>query len=135
MGYIDLSQPYLKFYGLSSANETPTLNETINSAKGNSLSLGFGAINNVDKRLWVGMGRYQSPVELPTVIILKQSGQTPSTSTIYNAGTIIINTVDNKAWVGTGNASTEGSFISISPSAADNADIDGGEFSLDGGTF
>lgn len=126
MGYIDLSQPYLKFYGLSSANETPTLNETINSTKGNSLSLGFGAINNIDKRLWVGMGRYQSPVELPIVIILKQNGQTPSTSVVYNAGTIIINTVDNLAWIGTGNTTTEGSFISLQS---------GAEISLDGGSF
>ena len=74
-------------------------------------------------------------LETPNIINLTVAGETPSTSTIYNAGTLIINTVDNKAWVGTGNASTEGSFISISPSAADNADIDGGEFSLDGGTY
>ena len=68
-------------------------------------------------------------------VILSESNQIPDVNMFYSAGTLIINTVDNKAWIGTGNNGTNGSFISISPSAADNADIDGGEFSLDGGTF
>ena len=114
---------------------TPILNETLVSTQRTGVKIGETIINYEDKRFFIGMGLTKTPLELTNVINLNVSGETPSTSVVYNAGTIIINTVDNKAWLGTGNASTEGSFISISPSAADNADIDGGEFSLDGGTY
>jgi len=136
MSYKSFENSYLNLMGIFNSGETPVVTD-IQAAtdNGNGLLMGQAAINNLDKRFWIGMGKFQAPIEVSNVLILTISGQTPSTSTVYNAGTIIINTVDNKAWVGTGNASTEGSFISISPSAADNADIDGGEFSLDGGTF
>ncbi len=136
MSYKSFENSYLNLMGIFNSGETPVVTD-IQAAtnNGNGLLMGQAAINNLDKRFWIGMGKFQAPIEVSNVLILTISGQTPSTSVVYNAGTIIINTVDNKAWVGTGNASTEGSFISISPSAADNADIDGGEFSLDGGTF
>ena len=122
--------------GIFNSGETPVVTD-IQAAtdNGNGLLMGQAAINNLDKRFWIGMGKFQAPIEVSNVLILTVSGQTPSISVVYNAGTIIINTVDNKAWIGTGNNGTNGSFISISPSAADNADIDGGEFSLDGGTY
>jgi len=59
-------------------------------------------------------------------VILNESNQIPDVNMFYSAGTLIINTVDNKAWIGTGNASTEGSFISLQS---------GAEISLDGGSF
>lgn len=136
MSYKSFENSYLNLMGIFNSGETPVVTDTQAATdNGNGLLMGQAAINNLDKRFWIGMGKFQAPIEVSNVLILTVSGQTPSTSVVYNAGTIIINTVDNKAWIGTGNASTEGSFISISPSAADNADIDGGEFSLDGGTF
>ena len=136
MSYKSFENSYLNLMGIFNSGETPVVTD-IQAAtdNGNGLLMGQAAINNLDKRFWIGMGKFQAPIEVSNVLTLTISGQTPSTSVVYNAGTLIINTVDNKAWIGTGNASTEGSFISISPSAADNADIDGGEFSLDGGTF
>ena len=136
MAYRKFENSFLNLLGLFTKSETPVVTDSQAATdNGNGLLMGQAAINNLDKRFWIGMGKFQAPIEVSNVLILTISGQTPSTSVVYNAGTLIINTVDNKAWIGTGNASTNGSFISISPSAADNADIDGGEFSLDGGTF
>ena len=136
MSYKSFENSYLNLMGIFNSGETPVVTD-IQAAtnNGNGLLMGQAAINNLDKRFWIGMGKFQAPIEVSNVLILTISGQKPSASLVYNAGTIIINTIDNKAWIGTGNASTNGSFISISPSAADNADIDGGEFTLDGGHF
>ena len=105
---------------------TPILNETSVSAERTGVKIGETIINYEDKRFWIGMGLAKTPLELTNVINLNVSGETPSTSVVYNAGTIIINTVDNLAWIGTGNTTTEGSFISLQSGAA---------ISLDGGSF
>lgn len=93
---------------------TPILNETLVSTEHTGVKIGETIINYEDKRFFIGMGLAKTPLEVSNVLILNISGQTPSTSVVYNAGTIIINTVDNKAWIGTGNNGTNGSFISIS---------------------
>jgi hypothetical protein len=117
----------LKLLGFATSAETPVDTDSLaQSGGGNGLLMGEAAINNSMKRFWIGMGRYQAPIEISNVIILKESGETPSLETIYNAGTLIINTVDSLAWVGTGNQTTNGSFVSING---------GGVSSLDGGTF
>lgn len=116
----------LKILGFTTDVETPVDTNTLaQSGSGNGLLMGEAAINNSMKRLWVGMGRYQTPIEVSSVIILKQSGETPSTNVVYNAGALIINTVDNLAWVGTGSMGTNGSFVPVN----------GGVTDLDGGTF
>jgi hypothetical protein len=105
---------------------TPILNETLVSTERRGVKIGETIINYEDKRFFIGMGLTKTPLELTNVINLNVSGETPSTSVVYNAGTIIINTVDNLAWIGTGNTTTEGSFISLQSGAA---------ISLDGGSF
>lgn len=125
MGYQDYNL-VLKLLGFTTSIETPVDTDTLaQSNGGNGLLMGEAAINNYAKRFWIGMGKYQAPIEISSVVILKESGEIPSENTLYNAGTLIINTVDNLAWIGTGNQTTEGSFISIS----------GGVTDLDGGTF
>ena len=117
----------LKLLGFTTSGETPVDTDILaQSGAGNGLLMGEAAINNSMKRFWIGMGKYQTPIEISNVLILKESGETPSMQTVYNAGTLIINTVDNLAWIGTGNRTTEGSFVSING---------GGVSSLDGGTF
>lgn len=105
---------------------TPILNETLVSTQRTGVKIGETIINYEDKRFFIGMGLTKTPLELTNVINLNVSGETPSTSVVYNAGTLIINTVDNLAWIGTGNHGTNGSFISLQS---------GAEISLDGGSF
>lgn len=66
-------------------------------------------------------------------VILSESNEIPDTNMFYSAGTLIINTVDKKIWIGTGIITNEGSFISLQ--SGPETGIDGGEFSLDGGTY
>lgn len=127
MPYQQFENSLLNLLGLFNHTETPVLSDQQTASGASGLSLGLAAINNIDKRFWIGMGRYQAPIEISNVIILENSGQIPSSQTVYNAGTLIINTVDNLAWVGTGNQTSEGSFVSINGG--------GGVSSLDGGTF
>lgn len=125
MAYRDFNA-FLKLLGLFTENETPvTTDSAAQSNGGNGLLMGEAAINNIDKRFWIGMGRYQAPIEISSVIVLKQSGETPSINVVYNAGALIINTIDNLAWVGTGSMGTNGSFVPVN----------GGVTDLDGGTF
>jgi hypothetical protein len=124
MAYQKFENSFLNLLELFTQTETPVLSDE-QAVSGNGLSLGLAAINNLDKRFWIGMGTYQAPIEISSVIILKQAGETPSASKTYNAGTLIINTVDNLAWIGTGNQTSDGSFVSIN----------GGIVDLDGGTF
>lgn len=124
MAYQDLNA-FLKLLGLNTDYETPVNTDAAAQAgAGNGLLMGEAAINNINKRFWIGMGRYQTPIEISSVITLTTSGQTPNGDTVYNPGTLIINTVDNLAWIGTGGTGTDGGYISIS-----------GITSLDGGTF
>jgi hypothetical protein len=127
MPYQKFENSLLNLLGLFNQTETPVLSDQQTASGASGLSLGQAAINNIDKRFWIGMGKYQAPIEISNVILLNQTGATPSTSTIYNAGTLIINTIDNLAWVGTGNTETNESFVSINGG--------GGVSSLDGGTF
>ena len=116
----------LKLLGFTTSAETPVDTDTLaQNGSGNGLLMGEAAINNSMKRFWIGMGKYQAPIEISNVIILKQTGEVPSVNELYNAGTLIINTIDNLAWVGTGNQTSDGSYISIN----------GGVTDLDGGTF
>ena len=127
MAYQKFENSFLNLLGLFSPTETPiSTDEQALVGSGQGLSLGLAAINNIDKRFWIGMGRFQAPIEISSVIILKESGEIPTSNTIYNAGTLIINTVDNLAWVGTGATGTSESYISING---------GGITDLDGGTF
>jgi len=105
---------------------TPILNETLVSTERRGVKIGETIINYEDKRFFIGMGLTKTPLELTNVINLNVSGEKPSASVVYNAGTLIINTVDNLAWIGTGNHGTNGSFISLQS---------GAEISLDGGSF
>ena len=115
----------LKLLGFTTSAETPVDTDTLaQNGAGNGLLMGEAAINNSMKRFWIGMGKYQAPIEISSVIILKETGEIPSENTLYNAGTLIINTVDNLAWIGTGSMGTNGSFVSIT-----------GVTDLDGGTF
>jgi hypothetical protein len=124
MAYQDLNA-FLKLLGLNTDNETPVNTDSAaQTGGGNGLLMGEAAINNINKRFWIGMGRYQAPIEISSVITLNTTGQTPNGDTVYNPGTLIINTVDNLAWIGTGGAGTDGGYISIS-----------GVTDLDGGTF
>jgi hypothetical protein len=126
MGYQDINA-YLKLLGLNTDNETPVNTDAAAQAgSGNGLPMGEAAINNINKRFWIGMGKFQAPIEVSSVVTLTISGQTPSGS--YNPGTLIINTVDNLAWLGTGGTGTEGSYISISGGMGGITDLDGGTF-------
>jgi len=127
MAYRKFENSYLNLLGLFTKSETPVVTDLQAATdNGNGLLMGQAAINNLDKRFWIGMGKFQAPIEVSNVVTLTVSGQTPNITTQYNAGTLIINTVDNLAWIGTGNASSEGSFISLQS---------GSEISLDGGSF
>ena len=125
MAYQDLNA-FLKLLGLNTDYETPVNTDSAaQTGGGNGLLLGEAAINNINKRFWIGMGRYQAPIEISNVITLNTTGQIPNGDThVYNAGTLIINTVDNLAWIGTGSVGTDVGYISI-----------GGAIDLDGGTF
>lgn len=125
MAYQDLNA-FLKLLGLTTDYETPVNTDSAaQTGSGNGLLLGEAVINNINKRFWIGMGRYQAPIEISNVITLNTTGQIPNSDIhVYNAGTLIINTVDNLAWIGTGSVGTDVGYISI-----------GGAIDLDGGTF
>lgn len=120
-----ITNPAVAAFYLDGINETPVLDQSNIDQNSYGVPMGELIINNKSKRFWLGAGLRNTPFELSNVILLQNSGETADTSTLYNAGTLIINTVDNKVWVGTGNATTEGSFVPISESTID----------LDGGTF
>jgi hypothetical protein len=127
MSYQKFANTYLNLLGLFADTETPVkTDDQAATGNGNGLLMGQAAINNINKRFWIGMGKFKAPIEVSSVMTLTISGQTPNGS--YNPGTLIINTVDNLAWLGTGGTGTEGSYISISGGMGGITDLDGGTF-------
>jgi hypothetical protein len=109
-----LKNPALTIYSVDGEQETPILNESVINEKYNGIGLGEAIINYKSKRFWIGTGLSRKPIEVPNVIILNNSGETPDESVVYNSGTLIVNSEDNNVWIGTGNTGTGNSFVSIS---------------------
>jgi len=111
-----LKNPALTIYSVDGEQETPILNENIVNQEYNSIGLGEAILNYKSKRFWIGTGLSRRPIEVPNVIILNNSGETPDSTVTYNAGTLIVNSEDNNVWIGTGNTGTGNSFIPLNSS-------------------